>query len=132
MKIKTITDEEILDLILAGRIVIINLDHPNPIISKDGKILSPYIVKGSRCGDCERWAVHICLPRKKGSRRKKSRQRSIVRSKIVWMFEEKRVVPFAHELHHKDEDRLNDRASNIIDWTEKKHREYHNGNGVPF
>lgn len=119
MKIKTITDEEILDLILAGRIVIKKLHSRNPVVYKDGKPLSPYIVKGSRCGDCERWAIHICLPRKKGSRRKKSRQRSIVRSKIVWMFKEKRVVPFAHELHHKDEDRLNDSGKNIIDLRER-------------
>lgn len=133
MKIKTITDEEILDLILSGRIVVRNSLSRNPLIYQDSKLRVAGLVYGSREGTLPRYRVRIYLPRKKGSRRKKCRERTIVRSKIVWMFKHKKCVPFGHELHHKNEDRLHDASWNIVDWTEEKHRDYHNGeDDVPF
>lgn len=143
MKIKTITDEEILSLIESGRIVVKYLHRRDPIVYKDGKALAATLVYGSRDGTSPRYRVEICLP-KKTKRHKRQRKRTIVRSKIVWMFARRSIVPDGHELHHRDEDRLNDRAKNIIDWTEEEHRNYHNGSdsrstahhestdGVPF
>lgn len=129
MKIKTIPDEEILDLINCGRIVIKYLNRKNPVIFKDGKKLSPYIVWGSRCSDCDRWAIKIGLPKK--PRQKRPRRRSIVRSRLVWMYVHRRIISLGEEIHHDDEDRLNDQAKNLINWAEDRHRSYHNGE-VPF
>lgn len=135
MKIKTITDDEILQLILDGRIVVKYRNRRNPVIYQNGKALTADLVYGSRSGTLPRYRVRIYKKRLRRSpkRGRKPIERTIVRSKIVWMFVHKRCVPYGHELHHLDEDRLNDRAKNIVDWTEQQHKEYHNGyEDVPF
>lgn len=126
MKIKTIPDEELLEMILDGVLTLKNKFTSDPIVCKNGRELKPKIVPGKRN---PRYAVIICRPKRK--RERKRRKRTIVRAKIVWMIHKRRVVPFGHELHHKDDNRLNDSASNIVDWTEERHKEYHNSE-VPF
>lgn len=129
MKIKTITDEEILDLILSGRLFALNLDHPNPIICKDGRSLTASLVNSGRCSNLPRYRVEICLP-KKSKRHRKPRKRTIVRSKLIWMIVNKRVLPIGHQVHHVDEDRLNDAGKNLVDLSDYDHNQYHNGD--PF
>lgn len=128
MKIKTITDEEILAFILSGEITAKYINRRDPIIYKNEKPYTAGLVYGSRDGNCPRYRICLEIPRV--GRQRKRRKRSIVRSKIVWMIKHRKLVPEGHELHHKNEDRLHDAASNIVDWTEEQHRNYHNG--VPF
>lgn len=127
MKIKTITDEELLEMILAGRLTLKYANRRDPIVYHNGKPKTASIVPGKRN---PRYRIEIERP-KRGKERKR-RKRTIVRSKIVWMIYNRRCVPEGHELHHKDEDRLNYRATNIVDWTEERHRQHHNENYVPF
>lgn len=131
MKIKTITDEELLDWILAGRITMTNSDSSDPVILQDGRERTPSIVFGSRGATAERWRVRFYRTRKRRSPKRGNRpvERTIVRSKIVWMIHNRSLVPEGHELDHDDENRLNDSALNIVALTHAQHSEKHYGNG---
>lgn len=124
MKIKTITDEELLDWILAGRITMTNSDSSDPVISKNGHPYATQIVPGKRN---PRYRICIEIPRV--GRQRKRRKRTIVRSKIVWMIHHRKLVPEGHELDHDDKDRLNDSILNILALTHAQHSAKHYGNG---
>lgn len=128
-KTKTIPDRELLQMILRGEIGYKKPFSRDPIIVVRGRSLVASIVEGK---NNPRWRVKICRPRI--GKERQYRQRSIVRSKIVWMIRNKKTVPKFHELHHKDDDRYNDSALNVVDWTEERHKDYHYGQDaeVPF
>ncbi len=56
-------------------------------------------------------------------------RRTIVRSKLVWMAKERRILPPDWEVHHKDEDRYNDVASNLEAMHKDDHLKLHHGEG---
>lgn len=128
-KTKTIPDRELLQMILRGDIRANKITSRDPIIVVRGRSLVASLVPGKRN---PRYRVEICRP--KIGKERCRRKRTIVRSKIVWMIRNKKTVPKFHELHHKDDDRYNDSALNVVDWTEERHKDYHYGQDaeVPF
>lgn len=54
----------------------------------------------------------------------------VLRSHAVWFLYTGEVVPVTHELHHTDEDKRNDKFSNLEKLTKSEHRRRHQANDV--
>ena len=68
-------------------------------------------------------------PRYGFSLRIDGRRRTIVRNKLVWLSGARREVPDGFEIHHRDENRLNDEWSNLICIYGDDHRKLHDEDG---
>ncbi len=141
-KIKTVSDETILEWINAGNLVVKYINRRDPVIINRGRVLSPYLVRSSG-SERTRWAVHLhshYVAKKTCRCRKVCKhpvtqiriRRNIIRSKLVWMFKERRLLPLGHEVHHIDLDRYNDRGRNLIDLIDTAHYNEHHSDDVPF
>lgn len=97
---KHITDEDIVLMFKFGRLRVRKAKSRNPEILSFGRLLKPSIVTGK---SNPRWRHEIRLNGKK---------RTIVRAKLVWLARNG-LIPPEHELHHRDEDRLNDSIDNL-------------------
>lgn len=111
---KHITDEDIVLMFKYGRLKVCRARSRNPVILSFGKPLKPSLVEGR---SNPRWRHEICWNGKK---------RTIVRAKLVWLGV-KGLIPDEHELHHADEDRLNDSIDNLDLLNGDSHSEHHYG-----
>ncbi len=123
-KSKSISDQRVLEMILAGMLTlrIHNLFDPNPIILRKGRILTPYILEG-RSNPRYHIKVHSHYQLIRGKSIRFTR--TIVRSKLVWMIWHSSILPYGHQIHHIDEDRFNDSPLNLEDKTKLERHDYH-------
>jgi hypothetical protein len=123
MKREPITDAELLAWIESGLMVVCDPDSDNPTLQFRGRKLKAEIIRrnGRResrgCGP-ERltWVV-----------RHNGRKRRVVRSKLVWFACKRQLVPQEHILHHVNENRTDDRISNLECVHEDEHYALHHG-----
>jgi hypothetical protein len=126
---KHISDDELLAWILDGTIVITELDSPDPVLSFRGRVQAAELTEQggkARCFGTSRWTWKINDSQNKTADGKR-RTRRIVRSKLVWMFDNKRCVRPGHKVHHDDDDRMNDSAENLIELHDDVHSALHSG-----
>jgi len=104
-----ITDAELLEWIESGTMVVRDPDSEDPELWFRGRKLKPELIRRNgrmeaRGDGPERWTWVI---------RHAGRKRRIVRSKLVWLACKRELVPDGHILHHVNENRLDDRISNL-------------------
>lgn len=126
---KHISDEQLVAWILDGTIVITELDSPDPVLWFRGRRQSAELTEQGgkrRMFGTSRmtWKIRDCkLKQANGN----IRTRRIVRSKLVWMFENKRCIRPGYKVHHDDDDRMNDAGWNLIELNDDVHSALHNG-----
>lgn len=115
---KHVTDTEIVLMFRYGRLSVRKAKAKHPEILSRGKPLKASIVEGKRN---PRWRIKVWL---------NGKQRTIVLAKAVWLGC-KGLVPPGFELHHIDEDRMNDSIDNLELLTDDSHSDFHYGNSEP-
>lgn len=108
----SITDEEIIDLIIDGTIVV---DLRAATVTCRGRQLKATLM-GTEGKNGTRYRFEI---------RHNGRKRTIVRHKIVYIAATLQVIPEGYELHHIDFNRYNDAFHNLILLTIEDHRKIH-------
>ena len=124
--VRSMTDEELLELIVAGIIVI---EHPYdayPQLIVNGRRVKAILnEQGGRRriygGKRYRWKIQH-----------KGRCRRIVCSRLVWMFVEVKIIPPKHVLHHGPLGSKVDSYFNIELMSYADHQEHHYGNPDSF
>ena len=105
MSNEPITDAEILQWILDGSLVV-GLDNPTTILNR-GRSSKCYLIgndSSRSSGAHRRWAFGLF---------RNGRRRTIVRSKLVYLAGTKKLIPENYQIHHIDENRLNDAFDNL-------------------
>lgn len=108
----TITDDEIIDLIIDGTIAV---DLQAATVTCRGRLLKATII-GTEGDNGTRYRFEI---------RHKGRKRTIGRHKIVYIAATLKPIPEGYELHHIDEDRYNDAFHNLVLLTTEDHQKIH-------
>lgn len=123
---KWITDEQLLEWIEDGQIRITHLDQRSPRLIFRGRHHSPYLDAQDDKNPRYRWRLSNHGRRLRSGRYRQHR-RTIARSKLVWMYSHRSVVPEGQFIHHVDLDRFNDRSSNLEALSEPEHNGVHHG-----
>lgn len=117
--------ERVLELIVLGRYVV-NLST-GEIAGRGGKLLRPYEAGHQEGRDNHEYLwVRIY---------DHTLRRSVPVSHMVWMAGTKRLLPSDFEVHHRDEDRGNNRFDNLLALHYLDHRKLHakeSVNDIPF
>jgi hypothetical protein len=118
---KPITDAELLELIEAGVLYITDLESDHPGLYVAGRLVKSHLnEQGGRRrihgSDRYRWTL-----------RYDGRRRSIMRSKLVWMYVHRRPVPDNHIIHHGSRGRYVDCPSNLSCIHYDEHNAIHYG-----
>lgn len=121
-KSTSFSDTRLLEMILLGEIVIEDLFERDPTVYHRGNKRLPYICEGKR-NPRYFYKIHDFYDLQ-GIRH----FRSVSRNKLVWMYWHRQLVPPAHIVHHKDEDRFNDAINNLELKSDEDHKAYHYGN----
>jgi len=95
-----ISDEEILDMIVKGIIVL----YPTGIYKFHNKNKKFYKIKEQEHPISKRIRFDIGI---------NSRRRTIYRNKLIWMLTHKKVVPNGYDIDHKDGINTNDSPNNL-------------------
>ena len=106
-----ITDAELLQWLDDGSLIV-PLDCPERI-EVFGRTVTAFLIGRKQ------------TPRYGFSLRRNGRRRTIRRAKLVWLSGARRLIPDGFEIHHKDENRLNDEWSNLICIYGDDHRKLH-------
>lgn len=110
-----IPDSQLVEFAKLGTLCVENLESENPQIVFRGRPLAATLRKQGGRGQIHggyRYSFTL---------RYQSNRRTITRSRLIWMIVNKQEIGDGYELHHKDENRLNDAYSNL----EKMSREAH-------
>lgn len=99
-KIKTITDADLLILILNKELVIENLNTPDPLLIDRGNPRKANLC-GTR-GKRYRWEIS-----------RNGTKRTIMRAKLVYMYATQSLIPNGKEIHHKNHNPLDDSINNL-------------------
>ena len=110
----TIDDQQILDWLNTGWL---EVNSETIEVKFRGRKLKPTFV-GKDNVNGTRYRIEL---------RSLGKKRTIVRSKLVWMSVHRQVLQKDWEIHHKDEDRYNDRGDNLEAMHKDDHYELHNG-----
>ena len=125
VKPKYITDEKILEWILSGELIIKYANRKRPILVFRGRTHTASIVEGHR-NPRYRWRLQDGIIKLRNGR-ERARRRTIICSKLVWMFKHKRTVSEGCLIHHRDNDRFNDGWGNLEEMSYDHHEQLHNG-----
>lgn len=117
-------DARVLEMILSGEIIIRALGCPRPQLYVRGRLVKAHLYKG-RNNPRYCWDIHDCYEKK--GRRTIRRRRKVQCNKLVWMYFYRRLVPPGHEIHHLNEDRLDDSIGNLECWDHDTHHNHHYG-----
>lgn len=128
---KYVSDQQLLDWILDGSIVITSLRSERPVLNFKGRTIKPQLVEQSgryRVGEqCARWSWQFSngstIVRKKVVRVR----RRVVCAKLVWMFANKTLIPESSQIHHGKKGRLYDGIGNLECLTNDEHSLLHYG-----
>lgn len=119
---KHITDEQIVQWVQEGLLEVRYPQSLEPQLWFRGRQIKAEITvqrgryRVEECGERFTWSIRF-----KGKRRK------IVRSKLVWMTCHRRVIPEGHTIHHKSENRFDDRIDNLECLNNDVHKSIHCG-----
>ncbi len=97
-----ITDQELLDMICRD---LITIDPDGNVIKYHQRRKKFYKISPQQ-NHRKRFRLNIGVG--------PSNQRTIVRSKLIWMIVNRQVVPDGMDVHHKDYDRTNDSPDNLV------------------
>lgn len=127
MKHETITDAELLDIIEAGTLEIRNIDDEHPELWFRGRKLKEQLNRqGGRrytVGGSKRYRWEI---------RYEGKRRRIMRSRLVILFKERRLITEDERIHHGEKGRLHDGAGNLQRLTCDEHDRIHYAEQEPF
>lgn len=116
---KHITDQQILDWIITGLLVIEDIWSRQPRCIFRGREQKPTIQLSSgrsRLPTNPRYRWELSF---------NSKKRSIVCNKLIWMYMYLEVPQDHEDIHHLDEDRFNNAWINLIRMTEDDHNAIH-------
>jgi hypothetical protein len=120
---KHISDADLLSFILDGSIIMRDLHTSDPSLLFRGRHIKPQLTRQSGryriTEQCGRYTFQFSF----GS--KPRRTRKVVRSKLVWMYVNRRVVPPDHAVHHGPRGRLDDSIQNLELLHDNEHAAIH-------
>jgi hypothetical protein len=124
---KHITDGELLAWIIDGAIVISDLDSRDPVLTFRGREQKAELTEqGGRkrmFGTARMtWKIRDYQQKQANGR---PRTRRIVRAKLVWLFDNRRLIRPGCTIDHDDDDRMNDAAWNLVELTDEAHSAKH-------
>ena len=117
---RSMSDAFLLAMIVSGRLTMTRLYTRNPRLYNCGRLNTAQLYTGNGPA---RYRYKIHSHYKDGVRY----IRSVARAKLVWMYVNRQLVPVGCEIHHKDEDRLNDCQGNLECTTKEEHVKWHYG-----